>query len=732
MFSGMNQNFNLGRKSHELSPSGQNPSIGSGFSNSSKMNLFGGKPNENDSDNDSFYGSKGFPQPRSERDLSSQMSGLNLSNLPSSTALGSQNQGLGGSGGFFGSNSMLPGAGFNKSKEQNDRSSPSWGWGQSGGTGGGFPQGFGGGLQNLPPSSSRPMTSSSLSQFTRSLSQPSFSNNSSQENLPNFPQSKLLPGQSSPQGGLLSMSQQQSQQQQQQQRGVIGQMPPSIPPGMGSPSGSPGLSNKNPASSRPAGMPASSTSMANQSNNSLPVSSMVFPGFPNINRSMSSNNGLNQQQQQQHGVIGQMAPSIPPGMGSPSGSPGLGSKNPASSRPAASTSMANLSSDPFPGFPNHRSMSSNGGPNQGLLGSVIQSSAMGEGNTMHSSASNPSSGGTSFDQDFPALANRIGPTSRPGGPPSSFSFVMASGSKGLDGNQEFQIHSEDFPALPGSQQINNNRPLPESVMTSQQSHHGQLFQPAENKDSQGSNDHYRLGTSYEQILKDGRMNVEKKSRTPVSGIHTSSSGVITNIPAGMVTDQFGMIGLLTFIRAAETEPNLVTLAVGSDLTTLGLNLNSTESLYHTFGSPFSDSPCKPHEIDFYAPQEYLISPFIRDKLAPIKLGRYGEDLLFYLYYTNCGDILQLAAASELYARDWRYHKDERVWITRFPGVDPQVKTNTYERGTYYYFDSQGWRKVAKEFHVEYDRLEAKPTVQSLQQQQQQQQQQQVAQQLSVA
>lgn len=39
-------------------------------------------------------------------------------------------------------------------------------------------------------------------------------------------------------------------------------------------------------------------------------------------------------------------------------------------------------------------------------------------------------------------------------------------------------------------------------------------------------------------------------------------GVITNIPVGMVTDQFGMIGLLTFIRAAETEPNMVTLALG--------------------------------------------------------------------------------------------------------------------------------------------------------------------------
>lgn len=58
---------------------------------------------------------------------------------------------------------------------------------------------------------------------------------------------------------------------------------------------------------------------------------------------------------------------------------------------------------------------------------------------------------------------------------------------------------------------------------------------------------------------------------------------MTNIPIGMVTDQFGMIGLLTFIRAAETDPGMVHLALGSDLTTLGLNLNSPEydSLPHT-------------------------------------------------------------------------------------------------------------------------------------------------------
>lgn len=83
-----------------------------------------------------------------------------------------------------------------------------------------------------------------------------------------------------------------------------------------------------------------------------------------------------------------------------------------------------------------------------------------------------------------------------------------------------------------------------------------------------------------------------------------------SIPPGMVQDQFGMMGLLTFIRGAETDPNLVALALGrymcivqmymhhcfckyvalclksnfikpyslfySDLTTLGLNLNSPE------------------------------------------------------------------------------------------------------------------------------------------------------------
>ena len=43
-------------------------------------------------------------------------------------------------------------------------------------------------------------------------------------------------------------------------------------------------------------------------------------------------------------------------------------------------------------------------------------------------------------------------------------------------------------------------------------------------------------------------------------------------------------------------------------------------------------------------------------MAPVKLNRYKDDILFYMFYTNVGDVLQMAAAAELYNRDWRYYR----------------------------------------------------------------------------
>lgn len=54
--------------------------------------------------------------------------------------------------------------------------------------------------------------------------------------------------------------------------------------------------------------------------------------------------------------------------------------------------------------------------------------------------------------------------------------------------------------------------------------------------------------------------------------------------------------------------------------------------------------------------------------------------------------------------------EEKVWISRAPGASLLDKTSTYERGTYYFFDPQKWRKVAKEFLLEYSKLEDRPPI----------------------
>ncbi|XP_046583323.1 CCR4-NOT transcription complex subunit 2-like isoform X4 [Haliotis rubra] len=267
-----------------------------------------------------------------------------------------------------------------------------------------------------------------------------------------------------------------------------------------------------------------------------------------------------------------------------------------------------------------------------------------------------------------------------------------------DPTPEFNITQEEFPALPGS-----SNPPASSANDSTRKTVSALFGPP--------NPYMPAPGTFESV--NSKDKPSDKSSQPKRGIQTHPDGTVSNIPPGMVTDQFGIVGLLTFIRASENDPNLVALAPGIDLTTLGLNLNSPDSkrnLYSTFQSPWADAPCRPQDIDFHVPAEYLTNIFIREKLAPIKLNRYGEDLLFFLFYMNGGDVLQLAAAAELHSREWRYHKEERVWMTRAPGMDPIVKTNTYERGTYYFFDAQNWRKVAKEFHLEYDKLEERPSL----------------------
>ena len=55
-------------------------------------------------------------------------------------------------------------------------------------------------------------------------------------------------------------------------------------------------------------------------------------------------------------------------------------------------------------------------------------------------------------------------------------------------------------------------------------------------------------------------------------------------------DRFGLMGLLGVIRMQD--PDLTTLALGCDLTTLGLPLNSSELVYKAFANPWAEQPIR--------------------------------------------------------------------------------------------------------------------------------------------
>ncbi|KAJ8751406.1 hypothetical protein K2173_016609 [Erythroxylum novogranatense] len=172
------------------------------------------------------------------------------------------------------------------------------------------------------------------------------------------------------------------------------------------------------------------------------------------------------------------------------------------------------------------------------------------------------------------------------------------------------------------------------------------------------------------------------------------------------SDPFGLLGLLSVIKMSN--PDLTSLALGLDLTTLGLNLNSAENLHKTFGSPWSDEPAK-GDPEFSVPQCYYA------KQPPVLhqgyFAKFSVETLFYIFYSMPKDEAQLYAANELYNRGWFYHKDHRGWFIRIPNMEPLVKTNTYERGSYHYFDPNTFEILRKDnFVLHYEMLEKRPVL----------------------
>ena len=73
------------------------------------------------------------------------------------------------------------------------------------------------------------------------------------------------------------------------------------------------------------------------------------------------------------------------------------------------------------------------------------------------------------------------------------------------------------------------------------------------------------------------------------------------------------------------------------------------------------------------------------------LSKFQLETLFYIFYALPKDVLQAYAAQELYAREWRYHGEHKLWFKR-AGPSDGVANNSGGSPQYLYFDINSWER----------------------------------------
>ncbi|KAK9672493.1 hypothetical protein RND81_12G103900 [Saponaria officinalis] len=321
--------------------------------------------------------------------------------------------------------------------------------------------------------------------------------------------------------------------------------------------------------------------------------------------------------------------------------------------------------------------------------------------------------------DFPQLGSR--PNSA-GGHHGQIGSLRKQGlgvSPIVQQNQEFSIQSEDFPALPGfkaggsadyGMDFQQKEQLHENGMPIQSQHFSMGRSTGFNLGGMYSSHHphqqQQHTLSLMQQYQQQNQSQFRLQQMPSVNQTIRDQAIKSMQSSQTAPDPFGLLGILSVIRM--TDPDLTSLALGIDLMTLGLNLNSSENLYKNFASPWSDEPAK-GEPDFNIPECYSA------KQPPVLnqgyFAKFQLQTLFYIFYSMPKDEAQIYAANELYNRGWFYHKDLRLWLMRVPNMEPLVKTNTYERGSFLAFDPNTWDTSLKEnFVVHYEFVEKRPSL----------------------
>lgn len=266
------------------------------------------------------------------------------------------------------------------------------------------------------------------------------------------------------------------------------------------------------------------------------------------------------------------------------------------------------------------------------------------------------------------------------GPGSQFNPNMSG-----QGREEHE--SDDFPALPSSGILGSKQEgsLGGSSLLSQPSNRS--GQPSLYPSGLGAGlsglDSSNITSSNTSLSGATTNSVPNSQVSPAAGLLGSLGISSTPASAGLSKEsKYGMPGLLEVLRSQDKDSQ--TLSLGTDLTTFGLNLNSVETLFTSFVSPFVDA-VPSDEPQYKTPQCYLMAH------APVLKADHWSKLtvetLFYIFYQLPRDILQACAAQELYRRDWKYHGELKIWIK--PHNRPDLMQQTPQ---FVFFDAKAWEQ----------------------------------------
>jgi hypothetical protein len=226
---------------------------------------------------------------------------------------------------------------------------------------------------------------------------------------------------------------------------------------------------------------------------------------------------------------------------------------------------------------------------------MLQGGSKQQNNLYRLAMSSGSNGGANFNmatEDFPAL---------PGAPPPSANGVSGSSSPLLLGGTNAVNSSQGVVGFgPGSSRApsSNSGGIYGNEIGSGAPGPGGVGSQLEGPGLLGGGGSLGglgplAGLQQDAGSQSSHLNVPSSRGSGGSTTSVAGSGAVTGTA---LSGDYGLLGLLGVIRMTDADRNA--LALGSDLTMLGLNLGSSDQVYNTFAGPFSESTGSTKEPHF--------------------------------------------------------------------------------------------------------------------------------------